>query len=186
MLKNHPDALSRPGRDELASFIHARLEQDDIFHAVIYHPDLDSLFSRFRSCFKAVGAAGGVVRDKDRILVITRLGVPDLPKGHIEAGEDTQTCALREVREECGLQELRIEEPLQDTWHIYFRDEKWHLKQTRWFTMVCAPDQPLTPQTEEDIEEAYWLPCSAIETVIPRTYASLRPVFTEVKNLCEK
>lgn len=186
MLKNHPNTLSRPGKDELASFIQACLNQDKIFHAIIYHPDLNLLFSSFQSCFKVVGAAGGVVRTEDTILIITRLGVPDLPKGHIETGEDMQTCALREVREECGLLELRIEGPLQDTWHIYFRDEKWHLKQTHWFTMACAPDQPLTPQTEEDIEEAYWLPCSAIETVIPRTYASLRPVFTEVKNLCEK
>lgn len=181
ILKNHPDTLSQPDKNGLASFIHSRLEQDDVFHAIIYHPDLNRLFSLFRSCFKTVGAAGGVVRNGDKILLITRLGVPDLPKGHIEAGEETQTCALREVREECGLQELRIESPLQDTWHIYFRAEQWHLKQTHWFTMACAPDQPLTPQTEEDIEEAYWLPCSAIETVIPRTYASLRPVFTEVR-----
>ena len=87
----------------------------------------------------------------------------------------------REVREECGLQELRIESPLQDTWHIYFRDEKWHLKRTHWFTMTCPPHQPFTPQTEEDIEEVYWLPCSAIETILSQTYASLRPILTEVK-----
>ncbi len=186
MLKKHPDILSRPDKNELVSFIHARLKQNNIFHAIIYHPDLNLLFSNFRSCFQVVGAAGGVVRSEGKILMITRWGVPDLPKGHIEAGEDTRTCALREVREECGLQKLRIEHPLQATWHIYFRDEKWHLKQTHWFTMACPPNPPLTPQTEEDIEEVYWLPCSAIETVLPRTYASLRPVLTEVKELYGK
>ncbi|MCM1030466.1 MAG: NUDIX domain-containing protein [Oscillibacter sp.] len=186
ILKNHPEVLVRPDKNELFSFIHSCLEQDGIFHALIYHPDLNLLFSSFQSCFKVVGAAGGVVRNDGKILIIKRLGIPDLPKGHIEAGEDKQTCALREVREECGLQELWIESPLQDTWHIYFRDEKWHLKQTHWFTMRCSPNQPLAPQTEEDIEEVYWLPCSDIETVLPQTYASLRPVLTEVQELCDK
>ncbi len=181
ILKNHPETLVEPNKNELFCFIHSCLEQKSIFHAILYHPNLNLLFSRFQSCFKVVDAAGGVVRHEDKILMIQRLGVPDLPKGHIEAGEDTQTCALREVREECGLQELRIESPLQDTWHIYFRDEKWHLKRTHWFTMTCPPHQPFTPQTEEDIEEVYWLPCSAIETILSQTYASLRPILTEVK-----
>lgn len=186
ILKNHPEVLVRPGKNELVSFIHSCLEQDNTFHATIYHPELNSLFSDFQSCFKVVGAAGGVVRHEDNILMIKRLGVPDLPKGHIEAGEDTRACALREVREECGLQGLRIESTLPDTWHIYFRDEKWHLKQTHWFTMECPPHQSLVPQTEEDIEQAYWLPWSAIDTVVPQTYASLRPVLIEVKKRYEK
>ena len=186
ILKNHPESLVQPDKNKLLSFIHACLEKDRIFHAILYHPKLSLLFTLFQSCFKIVGAAGGVVRHDSKILMIKRLGVPDLPKGHIEREENVQTCALREVREECGLQELRIERPLQDTWHIYFRDEKWHLKQTHWFMMTCPPNQTLTPQMEEDIEEVYWLPYPAINTVLPKTYASLRPVLTEVKELYEK
>jgi len=186
ILKNHQDVLIQPDKNELFSFVYSYLKEDSIFHATLYHPDLNLLFSHFQSCFKVVGAAGGVVRHDDKILMIKRLGIPDLPKGHIEAGEDPQTSALREGREECGLQELRIESPLPDTWHIYFREEQWHLKQTHWFTMACPPNQRLTPQAEEEIEEVYWLPYSAIDTVSPQTYASLRPVLTEVKERYEK
>lgn len=186
MLKNQKNTPYCPDKNELVSFIHSCLKQDNIFHAILYHPDLNLLFSHFQSCFKVVHAAGGVVRNHDKILLIKRLGIPDLPKGHIEPGEDTETCALREVEEECGLRKLQIETPLKATWHIYFRDEKWHLKQTHWFTMNCPPNQPLTPQTEEDIEEVYWLPCSEIENVLPQTYASLREVFIELQELHDR
>ncbi|WP_251621821.1 NUDIX hydrolase [Odoribacter lunatus] len=179
--ENRPETINTPDKNELFSFIRFCLSQEDIFHATIYHPDLALLFSEFQSFFKVVQAAGGVVRDSDRILLIKRLGIPDLPKGHVEYGESIPTCAMREVCEECGVQGVQIEEPLQETWHVYFRDNQWHLKQTHWFTMYCPPQQTLEPQTEEDIECVYWLLCKDIEQIIPQTYASLREVFKEVK-----
>lgn len=182
ILKNQPDVLFQPIKEELASFVHSCLIQDSIFHAIIFHKDLESLFSDFRSLFKVVGAAGGIVRNTDRILMIKRFGIPDLPKGHIETGESTEACALREVEEECGLQKIRIEKPLKDTWHIYFREGQWHLKQTHWFIMTCPPEQSLIPQTEEDIEAVYWLPCKEMDQILPQTYASLREVLTEAKD----
>lgn len=186
IIKNQQNILFQPDKEELDSFIQACLIQNNIFHAIIYHTDLKSLFLNFQSFFKVVGAAGGVVINANKILMIKRFGIPDLPKGHIEIGENTEECALREVKEECGLQELGIEKSLQPTWHIYFRDGKWHLKQTHWFTMYGPSDQPLTPQEEEDIEAVYWLPCKQIDLVLPQTYASLREVLTEVKERCEK
>ena len=61
-------------------------------------------------------AAGGVVVDVERVLVIVRPGRmgPDgrpevrLPKGHVEPGESREEAARREVGEETGLAEVEI------------------------------------------------------------------------------
>ena len=105
----------------------------------------------------------------------------DLPKGHIEPGENAEKCAVREVTEECGVQGLETDIPLNDTWHIYYRDGQWHLKHTHWFVMHCPPIQHLTPQTEEDIEEVFWLKTADISHILPKTYASLRPVLEQMQ-----
>lgn len=75
-----------------------------------------------------VKAAGGVVQQNNRILIIKRSGTPDLPKGHQEPGESIEQCAIREVEEECGLQNVKITSHLTDTLHIYYRNENWYLK----------------------------------------------------------
>ncbi|TET97071.1 MAG: NUDIX domain-containing protein [Dehalococcoidia bacterium] len=55
-------------------------------------------------------AAGGVVVDGDRVLVLRHPGRDEvrLPKGHVEKGESAQETALREVREESGYADLGI------------------------------------------------------------------------------
>ena len=55
-------------------------------------------------------AAGGIVADGDRVLVLLRPSRDEvrLPKGHIEADETPQEAALREVAEESGYTDLEI------------------------------------------------------------------------------
>lgn len=157
-------------------FILRLLEENKSFTAVLYHDDPEELFSIFKSCFIYVKAAGGVVFNQDNVLFIKRLGTYDLPKGHLENGETIEQCALREVEEECGLHQLCILSSLPNTWHIYYRNDSWYLKKTYWYKMTCPPGQPLIPQTEEDIESAFWLPLQQLPAVIGMTYPSLRPV----------
>lgn len=159
------------------AFITGLLGQPEKFTAVLYDEDLEELFSIFKSCFIYVKAGGGVVYQNDEILVIKRLGMLDLPKGHLEAGETIEQCAVREVEEECGLQGVKITTPLENTLHIYFQNENWHLKKTNWYAMTCPPDSKPTPQTEEDIEAVIWLPVADIADAIDATYPSLKAVF---------
>jgi len=55
-------------------------------------------------------AAGGVVVDRDRVLVLRRPSRNEvrLPKGHLEKGETAAQAALREVTEESGYADPQI------------------------------------------------------------------------------
>ena len=110
------------------TFIIQKLNQPEKFSVILYAEDLEELFPSLNPAFLYVKAAGGVVQQNNRILIIKRSGTPDLPKGHQEPGESIEQCAIREVEEECGLQNVKITSHLTDTLHIYYRNENRYLK----------------------------------------------------------
>ena len=124
----------------------------------LYSNDMEQLWADFRGHYKLIRAAGGLVRnEQDEILFIFRLQTWDLPKGKIEARENREEAAIREVIEETGVRDLTLRERITITYHTYRnRKDKRVLKQTFWYKM-SAPKQALVPQTEESIEEAVWM-----------------------------
>ena len=144
-------------RDKIVNF----LETNN--RVAVVTPDPDAAFARFAADFTVVEAAGGVaVNDRGERLMIRRNGRWDLPKGHVEAGEPTEVCAVREVLEETGV-ETGVAAPLCATWHAYWfpKTERWELKRTHWFLLRAAGSASPTPQTEEGIEQVVW--CSSEE-----------------------
>ena len=123
--------------------------------------------------FQMAPAAGGVVLYEGQFAAIERHGIPDLPKGHIEDGEDAASAALREVEEETGLTGLSIVRQLPSSWHCYLYEDEWRLKRTSWFVMETADATRTAPQLEEDITEVTFLSAYDLDWFLKNTYRSI-------------
>lgn len=123
--------------------------------------------------FRMAPAAGGVVLAKGQFAAIERHGIPDLPKGHIEEGEDAAHAALREVEEETGLAGLNIVRQLPTSWHCYLYEDEWRLKPTYWYLMTTDDPSNTRPQTDEDITEVTFLSEYDLEWFLKNTYRSI-------------
>lgn len=153
------------------------IEKEEIESGIIIDSDLKKLFSNFSLAFTEIIAAGGVVEnEKKEILLIFRRGRWDLPKGKLDEGESIEECAIREVCEETGLQHVVIKEKLPDTYHTYMEAGKNILKKSVWYKMSAESKQALQPQIEEDIVEIKWVPADELKNYLNNTYPSVRDV----------
>ena len=126
-----------------------------------------------------VEAAGGVVRFENKFLMIYRNGLWDIPKGHIEIGEDYESGAIREVEEECGIVGPVIVECLCETYHTYLYQGKKTLKKTIWFVMDYSGGEKLTPEKEEGITDAKWFNHEEFLNIRGNTYGSINEVIDQ-------
>lgn len=139
----------------------------------------NTFYNRYAEHFTIVPAAGGIVRNPEgEVLLIHRRNMWDLPKGKIDAGEAPEAAAEREIQEETGLKTLEYIERLPDTYHIFHdRTDGWILKPTHWFHFHHRLKEPLAPQTEEEIDDARWVPAEMLQEYYQLTYASLEELF---------
>ena len=101
----------------------------EVKQVLICQRDSEKAFREFKSLFRVIEAAGGLVLNPDNeVLFIHRLGKWDLPKGKIEEGESTKVAAVREVSEECGVSGLQIMKKLKSTYHTYNQKSERILK----------------------------------------------------------
>ena len=128
--------------------------------------------------FKVVRAAGGVVVNNQGELLMIRLRNRwDLPKGHIEAGEESRTAALREVEEETGIKAEALDStPLYTTWHAYDTYGEWELKSTDWWRMRTSDINTPEPQHDEGITEVRWFDCQARNEALEESYETIKEV----------
>lgn len=159
---------------ELYRLIAVFQEDKTILSINIYGPDITHIWRIFRIFFTEVGAAGGLVRNSSgKFLFIERRGKWDLPKGHIEEGEQPEECAIREVSEECGISGHKIIKQLIPSFHTYSWEGISYLKKTHWFLMDYAGDMTATPQTEEDITRVMWMSPDEISNIKELAWLSL-------------
>jgi 8-oxo-dGTP pyrophosphatase MutT (NUDIX family) len=165
MLSPEPDRLQKYGlfykfndTKELYRII-AEFQADKKMAAInVYGPDIKHIWKMFRIYFTEVGAAGGLVRHTSgRYLFIEKKGRLDLPKGHIEKGEEAEVCALREVSEECGIVGHKIIKPITASYHTYSWEGISYLKKTSWFLMSYEGEMIQEPQASEGITKVEWL-----------------------------
>jgi 8-oxo-dGTP pyrophosphatase MutT (NUDIX family) len=140
----------------------------------IVSDDIAKIYEEFKSFYKPIAAAGGIVKKDDKILVIYRLGKWDLPKGKMEDGESKEESALREVEEECGVTALKIVDKLPEIIHTYILKGQRILKTTYWFEMTTDFSGIMKPQTEEDISIVKWVDKEGMKEVLANTYPSIK------------
>jgi 8-oxo-dGTP pyrophosphatase MutT (NUDIX family) len=149
---------------------------------VVLAADYTAAYRRFAARFVYVEAAGGVVADEQgRVLMIYRRNRWDLPKGHIDAGEDALTAAIREIVEETGVSGLKFVSQLCNTLHAYNVYGKWELKLTHWFAFSCN-STTTTPQSEEDISLAIWVDRERLTECMTNSYPTIREIIYEYEH----
>ena len=134
------------------------------------------VFNNIKAQFSIVNAAGGLIQNsKNEYLFIYRRGKWDLPKGKLDEGENFETAAIREVKEECGINQIELGELFHISYHIYEENKEWILKQTNWYLMK-SEDVELVPQLSEGITDLAWLKKAQFEKVLQNTYASIAEI----------
>jgi 8-oxo-dGTP pyrophosphatase MutT (NUDIX family) len=181
LISAEPDRLQKYGlfhkfydTKELYKII-SDFQSDTKIHAInIYGPDIKHIWKIFRIYFTEVGAAGGLVKhNSGRFLFIEKKGKLDLPKGHIEQGEEPEACAIREVKEECGISGHSIIKPLFPSYHTYTWEGISYLKKTNWFLMDYKGPMVTEPQLKEGITRIEWLLPEEISKIKSSAWLSL-------------
>ena len=163
----------------LCDFFPEWLDDTDPGDTFIHEVGENAVAAALKETFRMAPAAGGVVAADGKIVTITRNGIPDLPKGHIEKGEKPEQAALREVEEETGISKLHIVKELTSTWHCYQLGEEWRLKRTYWYLMESEETIQAKPQTEEGISEIKLIGNEEIEDFLKNTFRSISEILGE-------
>jgi 8-oxo-dGTP pyrophosphatase MutT (NUDIX family) len=146
----------------------------------IYGPDIQFVWKIFRIYFTEVGAAGGLVRHSSgRYLFIEKKGKLDLPKGHIESGEEPEACAVREVSEECGITGHTIVKSVSPSYHTYSWEGISYLKKTSWYLMDYYGEMITEPQRDEGITKVEWLFPDELNSLKSNAWLSLMDLIND-------
>lgn len=167
-----------PGSFQVTGMVHRWLNGDLQSDLIFKSEETPfGFFSQHVPAMKLVEAAGGVVMNQhDEVLFIYRNQFWDLPKGHVDPGENHLETALREVTEETGLSGLHSGQQLPDTWHCYFFKGKWVMKHTCWFRMTYNGNEIPVPQFSEGITAAEWIGRAKLPEILGKSYRSVQDV----------
>ena len=163
--------------DTLLGFLNSKVPTNLLTLIVAVH-DYEAIKMYLRNKFKVVKAAGGLVRKKEKYLMIYRLKKWDLPKGKKEKNEKYKQTAVREVEEECNIT-VKLSSKICTTWHTYTMNKSAMLKKTRWYLMECTDDSRMRPAAAEDIEEARWMNPKEVYHALEHSYQSIAYVFEQ-------
>lgn len=148
---------------------------------IVLCKNISNLKKEFFQNFKIIKAGGGLVlNEMGELLLIFRRGKWDLPKGKLDKGERIDECAIREVQEETGLKKVDITKLSNSTYHIYYQQPNWIIKESIWFEMVANSNEQLIPQLEEDITEIKWVSLDQVKNYEQNMYPALISLIKEL------
>lgn len=169
--------------DVLLNLLNSKIPTN-MLSLVISSPDYGGIKTHLQSKFKLVKAAGGLIRKKDKFLMIYRMKKWDLPKGKKERGEKYKQTAVREVGEECNVT-VKIGKKVCTTWHTYTMNKRAMLKKTKWYLMEVDDDSKMRPEGTEDIEETRWMSPKEVYHALEHSYKSINYVFERYYQMME-
>ena len=120
----------------------------------------ESYYTRPEGMPESVSAGGVVARlEGDQILIAAAheqdLNDPVLPKGHVEAGEELEDAARREIAEEVGLQKLTLLEKLGSPERLSYAKTEWKI--THYF-LYLTEETVAVPLEKEVHTTMSWMP----------------------------
>lgn len=161
--------------DVLLGFLNSKVPTN-LFALLVSVQDYGAIKMYLRSRFKIVKASGGLIRKKDKSLMIYRMKKWDLPKGKKEKNEKYKQTAAREIEEECNIT-VKVGRKICTTWHTYTMNKRAMLKKTRWYIMDVIDDTRMKPNLAEDIEEVRWMSPKEVYHALTHSYKSISYVF---------
>ena len=162
--------------DTLLGFLNSHVPTN-ILSVIVSTPELP-VKKYLRTKFKVVKAAGGLIRKKEKFLMIYRMKKWDLPKGKREKNETYKRTAVREIEEECNVT-VKLGRKVCTTWHTYTMNKRAMLKKTKWYVMESVDDSKMKPALEEDIEEIRWMTRKEVYHALAHSYKSISYVFEQ-------
>lgn len=135
--------------------------------------DVKQDFKSYFKQYKKIKAAGGIVKRKEKYLIIKRNGMWDIPKGRIEKGENKRLAAVREIEEECGIVSPVIDSFITKTYHIFKFKGFDAIKTTFWYYLKYTGPKETHPQRLEGITKAKWVNYDELLSIRGKTYGSI-------------
>jgi len=169
--------------DVILTFLNSKVPTN-LLSLILTPLDYDAIKLYLRSKFKIVKAAGGLIRKKDKFLMIYRMKKWDLPKGKKEKGEKYKETAVREVGEECSVA-VKLGPKVCTTWHTYTMNKRAMMKKTKWYLMDLTDDSRMKPQLNEDIEEIRLMSPKEVYHALEHSYKSINYVFERYYEMTE-
>ncbi len=170
--------------NDILSYVDLMEKSNKYKHIILYSDNFEKLKIDFKSLYKKVPAAGGlVVNELGEGLFIFKRGAWDLPKGKKDEGESNKMTAVREVIEETGVCNIKCHYKICVTRHTFKTKHGIRaIKKTHWYAMT-GKKQILTPQEEEGIEKVGWLHIEPFVNKQLPIYDNLLKVLTRYQSM---
>jgi len=142
---------------------------------------------------KKTTSCGGLVwrlhENKVQVLLIKQFAHKErwgIPKGHIDAGETLEECAVREIREEAGV-DVKLGVRLQD---VFIKNDAEDKTVVSWLAVPVGSHEPNHNDPDSEVADARWFDVDALPEIMvyqrPLLASAVNSIFKMVEEDAKK